>query len=149
MPLSIEFEVWEPHITIVPWFPCEDGERLDKVLGEIAKKHEVFIVKAGKVENWGHKEKYRVQKIEDDGPLFDLHSEIFNELESNGFPIHQKDFMDEKYSPHIALRNRLQKGSKLKRGYEILVSEFTLVKQLRLKGSGRMIKTLVKNYELR
>jgi 2'-5' RNA ligase len=143
-----EFEIWEPHITVVPWFPVNDESRLDKVLTRISVRHKPFAVKARKIEEWGKKEKYRVQKIDSDSRLLSLHWDVFKSLEKNDFPVHQKDFMGEKYTPHIALRNRLQKGRDLPRGKEIDISRFTLIKQRRLKGSGRMIKTLVKDYEL-
>ncbi len=143
-----EFEIWGRHITIVPWFPCGDAVRLDEVLAKIAKKHKVFIVNAGKVEDWGKKDKFEIQSVEDPGELHRLHWDIFHSLEKNGFPVHQKDYLGEKYTPHIALRNHLQKGNAMKPGEELLISNFSLVKQARLKKSGRMIKTLVKDYEL-
>ena len=148
LPLGQEFEIWERHITIVPWFPVDNGGRLDKVLNGVAQRHKPFSIKAGKVEDWGRKEKYQVQKIDADWRLLSLHLDVFRSLEKNNFPIHQKDFMGDKYTPHIALRNNLQKGKPVERGQEIEINQFTLVKQDRLKGSGRMIKTAVKNYEL-
>jgi 2'-5' RNA ligase len=148
MPAGEEFEIWEPHITVVPWFPVDDEKRLDKVLLGVAKRHQPLAVKAGKVDEWGRKEKFRVQKIDSDWRLLSLHWDVFRTLEKNGFPIHQKNFLGDKYSPHIALRNRLQKGRDFPRGHEIMIDKFTLVKQLRLKGSGRMIKSLVKDYGL-
>ena len=146
--LGQEFEIWPPHITIVPWFPCDDAARLDATLSKVATRHLHFAVKAGKVEQWGKKEKFDVQKIEDEGPLHKLHWDVFHSLEKSGFSIHQKNFMGEKYRPHIALRNRLQQGSEFPRGQEVQITEFTLIKQLRLKKSGRMIKTPVKEYKL-
>ncbi|HEX5448121.1 MAG TPA: 2'-5' RNA ligase family protein [Candidatus Saccharimonadales bacterium] len=148
VPTGQEFEIWNRHITIVPWLPCDDKERLDKVLEQVATRHKSFTVKAGKVETWGRKEKYEIQKIDDPGDLHQLHWDVFRSLEKNGFSVHQKDYLGEKYTPHVALRNRLQKGSALKRGQQIAVNKFTLVRQVRLKGSGRMIKSLVKDYEL-
>ena len=149
MPIGHQFEVWPPHVTLVPWFPCEDAEKLDKILSDIAKKHKLFVTKAGKIEDWGRKDKFMIQKIDDSGELHRLHWDIFRSLEKNGFPIHQKEFLGEKYTAHITLRNHLQKGNAMERGEEILISNFSLVKQLRLKKSGRMIKSLVKDYELR
>ena len=148
VPHGEEFEIWEPHITIVPWFPVSDEKRLDGVLTKIADRHREISVKAGKVEEWGRKEKYPVQIIDSDWRLLSLHMDVFNSLENNGFLIHQKDFMNEKYLPHIALRNRLQKGKQMPAGKEVRVDKFTLVKQVRLKGSGRIIKSLVRDYEL-
>jgi 2'-5' RNA ligase len=89
-----------------------------------------------------------VIKIEDDAQLHRLHWEVFRQLEKDGFIIHQKDFLGEKYTPHITLRNRLTKETNLKTGDTIAIGWFTLIKQLRLKGSGRMIKSVVKDYEL-
>lgn len=148
VPHGEDFEIWEPHITIVPWFPCNDSQRLDKLLAGVASRHKPLSVKAGRVEEWGRREKYPVQIVDSDWRLLSLHIDVFNSLEKNGFPIHQKDFMGEKYLPHIALRNRLQKGKELPQGKEIQIDKFTLVRQVRLKGSGRMIKTLVRDYEL-
>lgn len=143
-----EFEVWPPHITLVPWFPCDDSKRLDEVLSGVAKKHKMFIANAGKVEDWGRKDKFEVQKVDGHGELHRLHLDVFRNLEKNSFLIHQKEFLGEKYTPHITLRNHLQKGVAMERGEEILISNFSLVKQVRLKKSGRMIKSLVKDYEL-
>lgn len=148
MPMNEEFEIWDRHITIVPWFPVDDESQLDKVLQDVAKRHDRFTVRAGEVEEWGRKEKYEVQALDNDWRLLSLHLDVFNSLEENGFPIHQRNFMAEKYSPHIALRNRLQRGKGLPEGEELKISNFTLVSQLRMKGSSRMIKKLVKNYEL-
>lgn len=149
VPLGQEFEIWEPHLTIVPWFPCDDADRLDKTLLAVAARHKPFHVEAGAIEEWGRRKKYLVQEIEDEGQLHRLHWDIFHSLEKNGFPIHQKDFMAEKFRPHIALRNRLQKGSALEPGTRIEIQNFTLVRQLRLKKTGRMIKSLKKNYQLK
>ena len=145
---GVEFEIWPPHITIVPWYLSAEGQKLDNVLTKIASGHKRFTVSAGKIEQWGKSEKFKVQLVEDNGELHKLHLDVFGKLESNGFPIHQKDFLGEKYTPHFALRNRLQKGHALKTGQEIAINNFSLIKQLRLKGSGRMIKSPVKDYEL-
>jgi hypothetical protein len=48
-----------------------------------------------------------------------LHLDIFGSLENNGFHIHQKDFLGEKYKPHLALRNRYQKSEALPGGTDI------------------------------
>lgn len=148
IPAAQEFEVWPPHITLVPWFPCDDGRKLDKLLDKISANHKLFIAKAGKIEEWGKKDKFTIQKIEDKGELHRLHWDVFRNLEKSGFPIHQKEFLGEKYTPHITLRNHLQKGNAMERGEEILISNFSLVRQVRLKKSGRMIKSLVKDYAL-
>jgi 2'-5' RNA ligase len=147
--LGEEFEVWPPHVTIVPWFPCDNEGRLDEILNKVAGRHKPLTVKADEVQEWGRKQKFEVQLVKDEsGLLHKLHQDVFENLENNGFPIHQKDFMGEKYTPHIALRNRLQAGTAMGHGREININDFTLIKQLRLKGSGRMIKTPVKDYHL-
>jgi hypothetical protein len=69
-------------------------------------------------------------------------------LEKNDYPIHQKDYLGEKYVPHITLRNSLADDKRYETGEVIQIDRFTLVSQQRLKGSGRMIKTLVRDYEL-
>jgi len=149
MPKGQKFEIWPLHITIVPWFHCDDGARLDKTLSSLAGRHKKFRVKAGAIEQWGKKEKYEVQTLDANEPLLVLHHDIFVSLEANGFEVHQKDFLGEKYSPHLALRNRLQRGEALPLGTPININCFTLVKQERLKKSGRMIKALAKDYELK
>jgi len=148
VPPGEEFEIWPMHITIVPWFPCDDGERLDKTLSKIAGKHKQFEVKAGKVTEWGSKEKFKVLTIDSDWRLLSLHWDVFRSLEKNKFPIHQKDYLGEKYTPHVTLRNSLADETRYKSGEIIKIDKFTLVKQVRLKGSGRMIKSPVREYEL-
>lgn len=148
MPIGEEFEIWDRHITIVPWFPVDDDVRLDGVLSEVAARHSKLSVSAGGLEEWGRREKYPVQLIDDHEGLDNLHQDMFENLENSGFPIHQKDFMGHKYTPHVALRNRLQKGKPIPPGTRMEIDNFTLIKQVRLKGSGRMIKTPVRNYGL-
>ncbi|MBX4197132.1 2'-5' RNA ligase family protein [Candidatus Saccharibacteria bacterium] len=148
MPDGEEFEVWPMHITIVPWFPCDDEDRLNETLAKVTQKHRAFEVKAGKIEEWGGRERFKVLKIEDDGALYRLHRDIFKNLEKNGFPIHQKEYMGEKYAPHVTLRNSLADKTRYKPGQSIKINKFTLVQQVRLRGSGRMIKSLVRDYEL-
>jgi 2'-5' RNA ligase len=143
-----EFEIWPLHITLVPWFPCNDEQRLDETLQKIAGRHKEFKVRAGKLEQWGKKEKFEVQKIEDEGLLHKLHWDVFRKLENNGFPIHQKDFLGEKYTPHLTLRNRYQKSHALAEGTELKIKNFTLVRQIRLKKTGTMIKSVVRDYQL-
>lgn len=149
VPAGREFEIWPMHITIVPWFPCEDSQRLDFVLAQIAQKHKTFEVKAGKITEWGGHEKFKVMKIDSDWRLLSLHWDVFRSLEKNGFPIHQKDYLGEKYRPHVTLRNSLADENRYKQGDVIKIDRFTLVRQVRLKGSGRMIKSPLKDYELR
>jgi 2'-5' RNA ligase len=149
IPVGEGFEIWPPHITIVPWFPCDDANKLDQTLSGVALKHQSFEILAGRIEEWGKKEKFKVQKIDDpSNDLHRLHWDILHSLEKNGFPVHQKDFLGEKYDPHIALRNRLQLGIDLERGAPVQIKNFSLFKQIRLKKSGRMIKSLVRDYEL-
>jgi len=150
MNLSVEFEIWPQHITIVPWFPCDDEQRLDQMLQAVADRHQAFEVAAGKVEDWGREDKFRVIAIEDYAQqLRELHQDVFDSLEAGGFPIHQKDFLGAKYRPHVTLRNGLQKWEgNLWPGQPIRINNFSLVAQVRLKKSGRMIKRIKKNYEL-
>ena len=146
---GVEFEVWQLHITIVPWFRVGDGTTLDKLLQKIAQKHTKFSVKIGRTQLWGKKEKYEVVIIDDPGQLHRLHWDIFHGLEQNGFPVHQKDFLGEKYKPHFIVRNEIQKAQiRPTEGQELSISSFWLVSQERLKKSGRMIKKLKKEYQL-
>lgn len=146
-PATKEFEIWPPHITIVPWFPCSDAERLDRTLQQIAAKYRPFLVRAGQIERWGSEEKFEVQLVEDEGQLYRLHWDTFHALEKNGFPIHQKDYLGDKYRPHITLRNRLSQQSR-QQGEAINIKSFTLVKQSRLKKTGSMIKEVIRDYGL-
>lgn len=147
---NVEFEVWPQHITIVPWFPCDDEDRLDKILRAVAVRHKSFEVTAGKTEDWGREDRFQVITLNDYlEQLKKLHLDIFESLENNGFPIHQKDFLGEKYRPHVTLRNNLQKNERqIWEGQSIKVVEFSLISQVRLKRSGRVIKRVKKNYEL-
>src|SRR5579859_4047901 len=147
---GVQFEVWPLHITIVPWFPVNDEAKLHKTLEAAAKKHRKFIVKAGRTEKWGHQEKFDVVVVEDLGhQLHRLHWDIFHSLEKNGFPVHQKDFLGAKYKPHFVVRNVVQKAqSRPPRGEVLKIPSFWLVNQLRLKKSGRMIKSLKREYQL-
>ncbi len=144
-----EFEVWPPHITIVPWFPCFDFKKLDNLLSGIASKTQAFIVSAGKRETWGIKDKYDVALIDDPGEFHQLHWAVFHGLEKNGFPVHQKDYLGAKYTPHVALRNHLQKDWDYKERQELIIDSFALISQVRLKKSGRMIKSVKKEYYLK
>ncbi|MBX4190694.1 2'-5' RNA ligase family protein [Candidatus Saccharibacteria bacterium] len=148
MPKGEEFEIWPMHITIVPWFPCDDAARLNKVLAKAVQKHKKFSVRTGGIEEWGSKERFKVLRIDDSTELYQLHCDVFHSLEKNDFPIHQKDYMGQKYTPHVTLRNSLADETKYQPGDKINIDRITLIKQLRLKGSGRMIKSVVRDYEL-
>ncbi|HET7528921.1 MAG TPA: 2'-5' RNA ligase family protein [Candidatus Saccharimonadales bacterium] len=143
-----EFEIWPPHITIVPWFPCDDSRRLGTVLSEVARRHRPLEVSSGEVEVWGGKDKFEVLKIEDEGALLELHQDVFNSLENNGFSIHQKDYLGDKYTPHVTLRNHESENFRPAAGTALIINRFALIRQVRLKKSGRMIKSLVREYEL-
>lgn len=144
-----EFEVWPLHITIVPWFPCDDPERLDKQLRGISHRHKSFTVKLGETETWGKKEKFDVVIVDDPGQLHRLHWDVLQTLEKNGFFVHQKDFLGTKYKPHVTIRNHKQMASAAyKAGDTVKIKSFASVKQIRLKKSGRMIKSIKEEYLL-
>jgi 2'-5' RNA ligase len=130
-----EFEIWPKHITIVPWFPCDNEEKLDEVLTKIAARHKPVNVEAGGVEEWGRQDRLMVQVIKDEVKLKKLQLDVYETLEN-------------KYRPHITLRNRFQKNHPIKLGAEIKINNFALIKQIRLKGSGAMIKSVAKEYPL-
>lgn len=149
MPKGEEFEIWPMHITIVPWFPCDDSRRLDETLSKLNGRLKALEVEVGEVEDWGRNDRFKVIKIEDKtNRLHRLHWDVFRSLEKAGFPIHQKDYLGDKYTPHITLRNSRADERRFKLGEVIEINRFTLVRQARLKGSGRMIKSLVRDYEL-
>lgn len=141
-----EFVIWPMHITIVPWFPVDDEAKLDKVLQKVASRHEAFDAIVGKVQQWGQKDKFKVTLINDPGDLHRLHWEIFHTLEKNGYPVHQKEHLGASYKPHIAQRN--SKSRDLPEGESIPVISFFLIKQLRQKKTGTMIKAVAKEYFL-
>ena len=140
-----EFVIWPLHITIVPWFHCDDEKKLDELLASIATNSEAFIVKVGEVEHFGNHGELTVNLLENPERMHKLHWKVFDALERNNFLIHQKTFLGEKYKPHIT---HLGKKHSLE-GEELVVSSFTLVKQLRQKKTGAMIKQVVKTYSLR
>lgn len=141
-----EFIIWPMHITIVPWFPVDDEAKLDKILERVASKHEAFDVGTGNAEEWGRKEKFKVTLVNAPSNLHRLHWDIFHSLEKNGFPVHQKEFLGASYKPHITQRN--SKSHDLPEGETIPVISFLLIRQLRQKKTGTMIKEVVKEYFL-
>ena len=139
-----EFTAWLLHITIVPWFPAFDLEKLDKVLAKVAAKHEAFDAKVGHVEEWGGKDTFKVNDVESPGNLHRLHWDVFHSLEKNGFPVHQKEHLGSKYRPHfIHKRHHI-----IPVGETIPIISFVLVRQVRLKKTGTMIKEIAKEYFL-
>lgn len=141
-----EFVIWPMHITVVPWFPVEDEQKLDKVLEKVATRHEAFDIAVGRVQEWGRKDKFNVTLVNDPGNLHRLHWDIFHSLEKSGFPVHQKDHLGASYKPHITQRNR--KSHDLPEGETIPAISLLLIKQLRQKKTGAMIKEVAKEYFL-
>lgn len=142
--VGYEFTDWPLHITIVPWFPCNDERRLDKILEQLAKTHTCFEVNVGGTEKFGPNRNVPVNLIDESEELTKLHWTVFKVLQENNFGIHQKEFIGEGYRAHISQ----QKHGKMNKGQKLKISSFTLVKQVRLKRTGTMVKTIVKNYEL-
>lgn len=141
-----EFVIWPMHITIVPWFAVDDEAKLDQVLEIVASRHDAFDATAGRIQEWGRKDKFKVMLIDDPGNLHRLHWDTFHTLEKMGFPVHQKDHLGASYKPHVALRNRKSHG--IPEGESIPIISFCLFKQLRQKKTGAMIKELAKEYFL-
>ncbi|HEX5448257.1 MAG TPA: 2'-5' RNA ligase family protein [Candidatus Saccharimonadales bacterium] len=139
-----EFIDWPLHITLAPWFPCDDENKLDKILSEIAGRHSGFGVEVGGIEDFGGKNPVPVNVIVENDNLSKLHRDIINGLEASGFSIHQKEYIGEGYRPHVTH----QKHARKSQGEQIKIESFGLAKQIRLKKIGTMVKTLVKNYEL-
>lgn len=139
-----EFVDWPMHITVVPWFPCQDEDKLDMLLTEIAQGHQSFKAEVGELEKFGPKKDIPVNLVEQNKRLDNLHRDVLDVLEENNMSIHQKDFVGNGYRAHITHQKHgnKQKGSKLR------IYSFTLVKQIRLNKTGAMVKTIVKNYEL-
>jgi len=142
--IGAEFEEWPLHITIVPWFPCDNEKQLDILLLEIASRHKSFEVSAGKITFFGKKKELPVNLINAPGNLYRLHWDVFHSLEKNGFSVHQKDYLGPNYKPHVSS----QGYKSVKAGDKISVNRFSLVAQVRQKKTGTMIKTGVKEYFL-
>lgn len=142
--LGKEFEKWTLHITIVPWFPCDNREKLDILLTKIALRHQSFEVQAGRIKLLGKKNKFPVVPIEDPSNLHRLHWDVFHSLEKNGFPVHQKEHLGSYYTPHFVYHDY----NPIKTGDKIKINSFCLIKQVRQKKTGTMIKAVVKEYFL-
>ena len=145
-PVSVgqEFIDWPLHITVVPWFPCHDDNKLDALLMEIAKSHRPFKAKVGKLEKFGPKRDVPVNLVKRNRRLNNLHNDVLDVLEKNDMSIHQKNFVGNGYQAHITH----QKHAKKQKGDKLRIDSLTLIKQIRLKKTGTMVKTIVKNYEL-
>lgn len=143
--IGVEFEEWPLHITIVPWFPCDDENKLDTLLLEIASRHKAFEVSPGEVTYFGEKKELPINLINDSDNLYKLHRDVFYSLEQNGFPVHQKNYLGPNYKPHVTS----QGYKSVRAGEKIIVNRFSLVAQVRQKQTGTMIKKVVKEYSLR
>lgn len=139
-----EFIEWPLHITIVPWFPCDDEIKLDEILMGISQKHPAFTVKVGPLERFGPKKDVKVNLITPNSKLTKLHREVLKNLDKNGFEVHQKEYVGPGYRPHIThqLHGHFDTGAKIE------IDSFTLFKQVRLKKTGVMVKTVVRHYKL-
>lgn len=146
-PISIgqEFIDWPLHITIVPWFPCGDSEKLDSILVDEAKTHASFLVEVGKIEKFGPGKNIGVNLIKDSPELNKLHWSIYTALEKNNFGIHQKEYVGDGYKPHITHQPHGQK----RKGEKLKIESLALVKQVRQKKTGTMVKSVVKEFELK
>ena len=142
---SKPFIDWPLHVTIVPWFavPEERAEDLGILLTNIATRYRKFNVKVGGVAMFANGQ-LSVKLIEPAETLQALHLDVFNTLENNGFTIHQKDFLNANYRPHFIY----QPEDKFKTGSLITISSFSLIRQVRQKVTGTMVKELVKEFEL-
>ncbi len=139
-----EFIIWPLHVTVVPWFAVHDEGKLDHVLEEISTEHQIFIAHVGKTAMFGAKKDLPVNLLEESNDLISLHSAVYNSLELNGFYIHQKDYIGTKYQPHITHQGKKH----MNEGDEFIVESFSLVKQVRQKKTGTMIKQVAKEYFL-
>jgi hypothetical protein len=139
-----EFIDWPLHITIVPWFPANDSEKLDSILTEVARARPGFLAEVGEIEKLGPKKDVEVNLIKGSAELNELHWNIFNILEKNDFGIHQKNYVGKGYIPHVTHQSHGHASP----GDKIQVKSFSLVKQVRQKKSGIMVKAIVKDYKL-
>lgn len=141
-----QFVEWPLHITVVPWFVVEEerSQELDDLLGEIATRHHPIELIVGRLTMFGAHNDIRVNLINPNQALTDLHFDVLNSLEANNFPIHQKEWLGDKYQAHIAH----QEDKFYTEGQQIEIVSFSLIKQLRQKTTGTMIKELKKEYPL-
>ena len=141
-----QFIEWPLHITIVPWFGVEESraQELDDLLLEIASRHLPIEAKVGRVAMFGAHHDISVNLIQPNPALDVLHQDVFDSLEKCGFAIHQKEWLDENYKPHIAW----QGGKHCAEGQEMQIAKFALIKQTRQKVTGTMVKELAKEYQL-
>lgn len=142
--LGKEFIEWPLHITIVPWFHGYNPKKLDELLESLASRHQPFSATVGKIEGFGPKKDVKVNVIDDCPELDNLHLDVFNKLEENGFIIHQKIFVGRGYRAHITRQLHAWLDEKKK----IRIGSVSLVRQERMKKTGQIVKTIVKNYEL-
>jgi len=140
------FVDWPLHTTIVPWFSVEDGREkdLDSLLKEISGRHKPVVAKIGEVAMFGPRKDVPVNIVLPSRELTELHLDVFETLEGNGFPVHQTEYCGENYRPHISH----QAEKKIYDGAEVRMSKLALIKQTRQKAVGTMVKKLVKEYPL-
>jgi 2'-5' RNA ligase len=143
---SEQFVEWPLHITVVPWFAVEEerGQELDDLLSEIATRHHPIELIVGRLAMFGAHNDTPVNLIDPSQALTDLHLDVLNSLEANHFPIHQKEWLGDKYQAHIAH----QEDKFYTEGQHIQIANFALIKQLRQKVTGTMVKELEKDYLL-
>ncbi len=143
--LGREFIDWPLHITIVPWFDGNDAKKLDGILSEATKTFPSFSVEVSKIEKFGPKKNIKVNLIKSSPELNELHWSILNVLEKNNFGIHQKEYIGNGYKAHVTHQSHGQK----REGENLRINSFTLVKQVRQKKTGSIVKSAVKNYKLK
>jgi 2'-5' RNA ligase len=139
-----EFIDWPLHITVVPWFPCDDDKKLDRILSQVAKSQQGFAAQVSGIEMFGSQKNVKVNLVEDNPQLTKLHWRVFNDLEKNDFGVHQKEFVGDGYRAHITHQKHANKQT----GDKLEIKSMTLVKQVRLKKTGTMVKTIAKTYKL-
>jgi hypothetical protein len=139
-----EFIEWPLHITIVPWFQCNDDKKLDALLTEIAEAKKNFVVKVGEDGKLGLKKDVPVNLVEINPNMIKLHWSVFKTLDKNSFSVHQKQWVGDNFLAHITHQSHGQKHE----GDVLAIKSFTLIKQVQQKKTGVMVKSTVKNYEL-
>jgi 2'-5' RNA ligase len=142
-----QFIDWPLHITIVPWFAVADerSQELDYLLSEVAQRHNSLEAKVGQIALLGSNNVPPVALILPNSKLNDLHNDVLNSLETNGFMIHQKAYTGSKYRPHITTQN----GHNIPAGTVLNIDSFSLIHQTRQKITGTMVKELQKSYRLK
>jgi 2'-5' RNA ligase len=92
---------WPLHITVVPWFLCEDTDALDAALIQVVSPTRPFSVRVGDEEMFGSKKNIKVNVIDPDPQLSKLHDQLLSVINNLGRLDSDQQFVGESYRAHI------------------------------------------------